>query len=468
MKATSTKWATARLNLLAGLLALVVARPVGALPVCGGDCDGDGRVRVNELVKVVYAILHDQPASACVAADMNENGELAVNEVIVGSNNSLIGCPSARVDAAVAKLIGDDTPGMAIMVIDHGQILHERAYGLADVAGGVAVTTDTRFFTGSLMKPFTALAVAMLSERGELDLDDPVSIYLPELARFGDEMTIRSLLIHTSGLPDYFVDDTEIYARWAGLDAAVVAQALALLWPAPNPDPSLYTELLQGSNTLTSLGLAAVLEEYGALRFAPGDAASYSNTGYDLLGGVVERASGQPFGDFVRDNILVPVGMEQSFLLPGTDQLGRSDVAKGYARVGETFEPYEIPPQEAIGSGDLFTTVGDLYLFDQALDGETLVSQETLRAIFTPQKLNDGSDATDPLGKIGIGWLLTDIAGERAAFHPGLYVGYVASMTRFLDRKLTIIILTNREDQTFEALALVPILTQIYLHPAGR
>lgn len=464
----SITWAAFLTCTAAGLLVVAAARTAAAKPLCGGDCDGDGRVVVSELVTAVGVLVHDEPVARCTAADVNENGALAVNEVIVGVSNSLAGCPSARADALVTAFIGDDTPGMAVMVIDHGQVVHRRAYGLADVAGGVPITTSTTFYIASVTKSFTALSVLMLAERGRLALDDPVSRYLPELARFGDAVTIRRLLAHTSGIPDYFSADPEIYARWLGLDPAIVAQAIALLPPAPDTDPALYGDLLRAGRPVASLGLAAVLEAYGDLLFAPGDAAAYSNTGYDLLGGVIERVSGQRFDAFVRDNILVPLAMTQSFVLPGAGRLADPDVAKGYGRKGDTLVPYEIPPWHVgTGSGDIFTTLDDLYRYDQALYGDSLVSQASLAEAFTPQKLNDGSDATDPFGKIGLGWLLSEIDGERAVFHPGLYYGFVSNFVRFVDRELTFIILSNREDQIVENFVLTYQLADIYLHPPG-
>lgn len=444
-------------------LMVLTARPISAISPCGADCDGDGRVTVNELVTVVGALTSDQPATACTDADLNQDGRFAVNEVVFGVNNLLAGCPSARVDALIEGLISPDSPGVAILIADHGEILHSRGYGFADIEREIPMTPQTYMNIASVTKTFTATAILMLAERGHLDIDDPVSMYLPELERFGDGMTVRHLLTHTSGLPDYFVHDTELFARWLEVDPAVAEEAVGLLFPYP-ADPIRFAELLRDARLVDSLRLAAILSEYGTPLSEPGEAYNYSNTGYDMLDAIVTRVSGQPSVEFMRENVLTAAGMTGSFLLGPDARVTDPDVARTYGRHGDTLVAYPILPWLAFtGSGELYASVEELYAYDQALYGDTLLSQATLTEAFTPYVLNDGSIAGDAFGLQGLGWQILELSGARAMWHAGGGFGVTTALLRFPERQLTVVALLNTDDRVEASYgALLPII-DLYL-----
>ncbi len=183
----------------------------------------------------------------------------------------------AGIDALFAPATAGDSPGAAVMVIRDGEILHAAGYGYADLEHRVPITPQTAFRLASVSKQFTAMAVMILAERGQLAYDDPVVKYLPELARFGDQITLRHLLTHTGGLPDYY-------------DALEAASTDSM------PDTEDAMEFLA---------------DWGEAGFPAGERYEYSNPGYEMLALVVERVSGQRFGQFVEENIFAPLRYER-------------------------------------------------------------------------------------------------------------------------------------------------------------
>ena len=200
---------------------------------------------------------------------------------------SLSGCttvpttPSSAVDALFADVTSTATPGAAIIVIQDGKVLQKSAYGMADIERGVPFETDTSTRLASVSKQFTAMAIMLLEEEGKLDYDDPITRFLPELSRFGDGITIRNLLNHTGGLPDYY----DVMVEITGVERPLTRHAL---------------------DTYAA---------WGEPLFTPGERYEYSNPGYELLALIVERASGEVFGDFVEARIFAELGMTNSVVL---------------------------------------------------------------------------------------------------------------------------------------------------------
>ncbi len=179
---------------------------------------------------------------------------------------------TAQVTALFEDWAADESPGAAVMVIEDGEILFKGGFGFADIESGIPITPQSAFRLASVSKQFTAMAIMILSERGQLAYDDRLTQYLPELERFGDDITLWHLLTHTGGLPDYY-DDLE----------KAVGDSM--------PDTEAAKEFLAG---------------WGEPLFAAGDRYEYSNPGYEMLALVVERASGQTFRVFLEENIFKP------------------------------------------------------------------------------------------------------------------------------------------------------------------
>lgn len=330
-----------------------------------------------------------------------------------------------KVDAVFADMNAPRHPGAALLVIDHGEIVYKKGYGLADVEAGRPVTSDTSFYLGSISKPFTALAIMLLAEQGRLTYDDRLSAFFPQLPAWASEISLSHLLHHTSGLPGYvqfFSPSADVF-DWAReingvTNEAVFEQAMALAGP----------------------------------EFPVGSQYTYSGMGYVLLAMIVAVASGQSFGDFLKANVFDPLGMKHTVAYDQS-RPARHQLAHGYWKVKDNFERWDYP-MLTTGDGGLFSTLDDLLLWDQALHTERLVPKAALERAFTSGTTNDGKPVD-----YGFGWY-TNVsafvgaaereqlralgeAGRRYVAHGGSCVAYYNYMIRFLDAGRTIIVLTN-------------------------
>ena len=310
---------------------------------------------------------------------------------------------SADVDALMAAYA--DGPGGTVMVIQDGEIVHQNGYGLADVENGTPIRTDTVFHLGSVGKQFTALGVMLLGEQGLVEYDAPLKTYLPELSWIDDAVTVRTLLHHTSGIMGY--DDSD----------------------------EIYNALVESAELPGNDDLLNVLAEQGSMLSNPGDVFNYSNAGYDLLGVLIERVSGQSYPSFMEENIFTPLGMVHTFAIPNDERLNGDTVAQSYSTEG-AYEPDVL--DNLNGSGSIYSTLGDLYLYDQSFYTYALVSQETLAEAFTSGVLNNGEETA-----YGFGFELGDYSGETYIGHSGAWLGFESYYLRFPNRNLSIVVLLN-------------------------
>ncbi len=329
--------------------------------------------------------------------------------VLLGGCEKIPADPSAAVDVLVAGEISEAEPGLALVVIKDGGILKKAAYGMADLEHGVPIETDTAFRLASVSKQFTAMAIMMLEEQGQLGYDDPITRFLPALSRVGDGITIRHLLTHTAGLPDYY----DVIVKISGVE-----------------------------RPLTRHGLD-VYSAWGEPLFEPGERYDYSNPGYELLALIVEKASGQTYAEFVERRIFAPLGMSGSVIF---DERAPTIEKRAYgyseSRGGGDYELDDDDPLNyIIGSGGIYSTVEDLYRWDQALYGEQLVSRETLAQAFTPNRLNSGEEHP-----YGFGWRISRHLGRRRVSHSGGWVGFDTFIGRYVDDRFSVIVLSNRSD----------------------
>jgi CubicO group peptidase (beta-lactamase class C family) len=286
----------------------------------------------------------------------------------------------AQVDALFASCANGEAPGASVIVIQNGEVLHERSYGLASIELGVANTPGTVFRLGSMTKQFTAMAILQLHDRGLLSIDDLVARYLPD-APHGDAITIRHLLTHTSGIGQ--ADDAQ-------------------------------------------------------LEFAPGERLNYSNKGYWLLGRIIEKISGRPYEEYLRENVLGPLGMSHTGFEHRNEVI--KNRASGYSnREGGGYLNTGFDDVSgAYSAGALYSTVRDMRLWDQALYTDKLAKPETIELAFTPAKLNDGR-----LASFGFGWMVRDYRGLREVCHGGDISGFNSYIARFPDQRFTVIVLSN-------------------------
>ncbi len=329
---------------------------------------------------------------------------------------------AAEVEALFSHFSEEGSPGVAVMVIRDGGALHVGGYGLADLESRTPITPLTSFRLASVSKQFAAMAIMILAERGELAYDDPLIDYLPQLERFGDRITLRHLLTHTGGLPDYY----------EGLEEEAADSM---------PDTRRAMEFLSG---------------WGEALFPAGERYEYSNPGYEMLALVVERVSGQTFRAFVQENIFGPLGMTDSVVRDSSEP-EIATRAYGYSKDGDSFKLNDDHIlNHIIGSGGIYSTLEDLALWDQALYTDTLVSRSTLEEAWSPMRLNDGGEYP-----YGFGWRLGRYGslGRRLA-HAGGWVGFSTYVVRYPERRFTVILLSNLEDFQVEAFA--DRITDIY------
>jgi CubicO group peptidase (beta-lactamase class C family) len=324
---------------------------------------------------------------------------LAALGLVLWTVGSAFADPKAEIGALMTALSARGQFNGAVLVAQEGKIIYRNAFGKAIFPAGTSFTPETPSNIGSVTKQFTAMAIMILAERNKLRYDDPVVKYIPEFSRAThlSKITLRHLLTHTSGMPDY--GDLAID------DSGLSQQAL----------------------------IARILSRDGALSKA-GQKYQYSNPGYALLAIVVQRVSGRSFGDFLEHQIFQPVGMSSTFVY---DQPGkkRARTAVGYGQFGQVDDagPTQIP-----GDGGIYSTVDDLLKWDQELYTQKLVRQSTLAEAFTPGNVEVGHST------YGFGWNVAQDGSGKYVWHTGSHAGFRAFIERRLGPRITVILLTNR------------------------
>lgn len=324
---------------------------------------------------------------------------------------------SAAIDSLFKEYAVEGSPGASVMVIRDGAVIHSRGYGYAKLNDGKPMQPSTPVRLGSITKTFTAMAIAILKENGQLNYDSPVSIWVPELHRFRG-ITIRHLLNHTSGIPDYYSDSP-----------------LEKKATDPNREAP-----------FTNKDAIAIYESWGEPLFAPGDRFKYSNPGYEVLAVIIERISGQSYSQFLQQHIFEPLGMITASVrdLPDKNIPGRAIgyspryYGKGWVENDDHWANW------LVGAGGIYASCIDLYGWDQALYAWAETG-ERMKEIFSPAILNDGT-----VSQYGFGWFLSDRLGRPAISHEGGWVGFTTSLVRFPEQQLTVIVLSNASVRTNE------------------
>lgn len=313
-------------------------------------------------------------------------------------------------------------PGISLAVVREGRIIKAKGYGLADIEANSAATPKTAYEIGSMTKQFTAAAVMMLVEEGKISLDDKITKYFTDAPDWWNQITIRHLLSHTSGIqnhvavPDYL---------------------------------DIFKTGITGKNFPSRDGL---LKEFYRLpsEFAPGETWAYDNTGYYLLGIIIEQASGKDFWQFLDERIFKPLGMNQTRSTDPRPVVPHR--ASGYEWANGAFENRPVlAPFIAFSAGCILSTVEDLAKWDAALYGEKLLKKSSLEQMWTAAKTNDGAMASFDYG---FGWFVETYGIRRDVHHSGGTPGFSSSIHRFVDNKLTVIILTNHADRILDQTAI--------------
>ncbi len=345
--------------------------------------------------------------TALQVAKMHGRQEIADNLVQQGANPDIaMPAKDELADALFKKAIGDHDPGASVLVAKNGQILYEKGFGFANLKKDIPITPETEFRIGSITKQFTASAILKLQEEGKISVDDKLSKFIPDYPR-GDEITIHHLLTHTSGIKSYtdkinFEDES-----------------------VTKPIESVEAHIESFKN-----------DPYN---FDPGENLSYNNSAYFLLGYIIEKVSGQSYGDYLQQTFFDPLGMSNTGLHHQGVKLEKEALGYSY----KDGEPERAPDWEmtwAGGAGALYSTVGDLFKWNEAVFSGKVLEEASLQAAFTPVKLNNGKEAPY---KFGYGWMIGDLRGWKTISHGGGLPGFITFLTRFPEQNITITVLTN-------------------------
>jgi CubicO group peptidase (beta-lactamase class C family) len=302
-------------------------------------------------------------------------------------------------------------PGLAYAVMINGSVVSYGAYGVSDLTTKEKITPDSTFPIASLSKPFVAMGVLSLVEKGSLKIDDPVGKYLPELPDDWKSIPIVRLLDHTAGVPDHI-------------------NSGAFNWTDPAPIGS--DELIKRLITLP-------------LRFKSGDRYEYSNGNYVLLAKVIERVSGQPYERFLAEKIFQPLGMKHTLALTANDL---PNAVHGYRKGNDGPTPLSFNPDWCYGNGALGSSILDLARLDAALYTQKILRISTLSYITTPHPLNDGK-----LANYAMGWAIGKLRGARAINHSGRVGGWQSFFARFADLNATVVVVANNGDANLSTVA---------------
>jgi CubicO group peptidase (beta-lactamase class C family) len=339
----------------------------------------------------------------------------------------------SQIDAIFASLKSSDAPGAAVLVVRNGRVAFRQGYGVTDLRTRTKIDAHTNFRLASFTKQFTAACIMLLAHDGKLHYDDRLTDFFPQFPEYGKSITVRNLLNHTSGLPDY--EDL-------------------LMKQYPNTPPEKVPQILDA-------GVLKLLEQQTSGEFPAGTKWEYSNSGYAVLAMIVEKVSGKPFSQFLHDRIFVPLKMTNTLAY----EKGKNEVphrAYGHTRTDENMANYrgfretdQSPTSAVLGDGGIYSSLDDLAKWDRALRDHTLLTAAEMQPALTPVEPSGGPPKLDdqPVS-YGFGWFLDPYKGHKRMAHDGSTIGFRTTIQRFTDDNLTIIVLANRTDINPEELAL--------------
>ena len=345
---------------------------------------------------------------------------------------------TGAIDALFSPLTDAKSPGVAVLVRKNNQTVFERGYGARELRSFAKIDTRTNFRLASCTKQFTAMSIMLLVHDGKLRYDQTLTQLFTGFPAYGKAITVRHLLNHTSGLPDY-----------EDLMAAAEQRKGAGIWTETNQ--------IQDAEALK------LLEQESAGKFAPGTQWSYSNSGYVLLGVIVAKVAGKSFPEFLHDRIFAPLQMRNTLAYVK----GKGEIAIrafGHSKTDSSWKETDQSPTSAtLGDGGIYSSLEDLAKWDEALTNHTLLSESEMQPALTPAALTSGTqpvwaaNSDRPEGtpvSYGFGWFLDPYRNRQRMWHYGDTMGFHSYIARFPADRLTVIILCNRTDLDPGALAL--------------
>ena len=326
--------------------------------------------------------------------------------VLIGSSSALGQNPDSHSDEVAqyvhAEMARQHIPGVALLVARKGEIVRAQGFGFANVELQVPVKPETLFQSGSVGKQFTATAIMMLVEQGKIGLDDSITKYFPEAPPAWKPVTVRHLLTHTGGFTDY-PKDFNFRKDYSEDDLLKIVAGIPLA-------------------------------------FTPGTRWSYSNLGYLTLGVLIHRVTGAFYGDVLQARIFGPLGMQTTRIMSEADIIPNR--ASGYRLVKGELKNQEwvSPTLNTTADGSLYFSILDLAKWDAALYTDRLLKRSSLEQMWTVAKLNNGQPNS---GHYGFGWEIASSHGHRLIDHEGAWQGFKTQISRYVDDKLTVVVLAN-------------------------
>jgi CubicO group peptidase (beta-lactamase class C family) len=312
---------------------------------------------------------------------------------------------AAVTDYVKAEMQRQHIPGLSLLIVKNGKIVRADGFGLANMELQVPVRPETIFQSGSVGKQFTATAVMMLVEEGEIGLDEPLTKYFADAPAAWKDATVRELLSHTAGFGDY-PKDFNFRKDWTEDEELKLIESIPFAYP-------------------------------------PGTSWAYSNFGYVTLGILIHRVTGEFYGDFLQQKIFQPLGMTSTRIISEADIIPNR--AAGYRLVKAELKNQEwvSPVVNTTADGSLYFSILDLAKWNDALYTEKLLKRSSLELMWTPVKLKNGQPNK---GHYGFGWFIDERAGHRCIHHDGSWQGFETAIDRYVDDQLTVVALANLAD----------------------
>ena len=308
-------------------------------------------------------------------------------------------------DGLLEETYKDGTPGVASLVYKEGQVLYRKAFGMANLELDIPMKPSNVFEIGSITKQFTAVSILMLMEQGKLKLDDEITKYIPDYPTHDKKITIHHLLNHTSGIKSY---------------------------------TSMASFMSTAATDKTPIEIIDVFKDQ-PMDFDPGEKWLYNNSGYIILGHIIEEISGKSYADFIRENIFDPLKMDNSYY--GSKSKLIKNRATGYSPAEKGFKNANyLSMTLPYAAGSLMSTVDDMLLWHKAIHNNTLISASSKALAFTNTTLNNGD-----LTNYGYGWQMNEISGVPSIEHGGGIFGYVTQGVYVPSENVYVITLTNRD-----------------------
>lgn len=331
----------------------------------------------------------------------------------------------ADLDSLISVRLPSIAPGAVVLVAERGKIVYRKAFGLSDMESGDIMKPEYIFRIGSISKQFTAVSVLQLLEDKKVELEDHIKKYLPDYPSQGNDITIRQLLNHTSGIRNYLE-----------LNAAEGVDVTRL-------QPEQVVNIFKKE----------------PLKFAPGTAFDYSNSNYFLLAYLIEKITGVPYREYLEKNVLERAKLSTTFYAdPKADSL-KFKSAKAYSKFDKGYEPAELEPTNLLyGAGDLESNVDDLLKWHKALYAGKLIKKSTLRVATHQSTLTNGERID-----YGYGFYIKDLAGESSVEHSGSTDGYQSDVVYIPERDLLFITLFNCYEADMDWQILTNDLVKLYL-----